>query len=143
MTSTSDPQARRLAGRILLWQAVVTLVLAGVITLAADAAAGGYTLVGGAIGWVANFYMSVAALRPARAAGAALARLLLGQFVKVLLTIAMFIAVAQRKNVVWPALMLGYIATMVVFWVVPVVDGPRQPPRSLPRETDEKQGTDV
>ena len=40
MTSTSDPQARRLAGRILLWQAVVTLVLAGVITLAADAAAG-------------------------------------------------------------------------------------------------------
>jgi F0F1-type ATP synthase assembly protein I len=78
--------------------------------------------------------MSVAALRPARAAGAALARLLLGQFVKVLLTIAMFIVVAQREDVVWPALMFGYIATMVVFWVVPVVDGPRQPPRSLGKD---------
>lgn len=142
MTSNSDPQARRLAVRILLWQAVITLVLAGLIALAANAAAGVYALTGGAMGWLANLYMSVAALRPTRVAGVALARLLVGQFVKVLLTIAMFVAVAQREGVVWPAVIAGYIATMVVFWAVPVAYGPKQPPRSLPQKNDTQQGND-
>ena len=133
MTSTSDPQARRLAGRILLWQAVVVLALAGLLAVVAGLPAGGDALIGGAIGWVANLYMTIAALRPARTAGVALNRLLVGQFVKVLLTVAMFIAVAQREELVWLALMAGYITTMVVFWAVPVLSAPRQPPRSLPR----------
>lgn len=143
MTPNSDPETRRLAVRILLWQAVVVLVLAGVTALVADVAAGGYALAGGAIGWVANFYMSVATLRPTAAAGVALTRLLVGQFVKVLLTVAMFAAVAQRDDVIWPALIVGYIATMVVFWAVPVAYGPRQPPRSLPQKNDREQGTDA
>jgi F0F1-type ATP synthase assembly protein I len=59
-----------------------------------------------------------------------LGRLLAGQFVKVLLTVGMLLAVAQRKDVVWPAVFAGYVATLVVFWVVPVLAAPRLPPRS-------------
>ena len=80
MTSSSDPQTRRLAGRILLWQAVVVLALAGLLAVVAGLPAGGDALIGGAIGWVANLYMTIAALRPARTAGVALNRLLVGQF---------------------------------------------------------------
>lgn len=130
MTVTSDPQMRRLAGRILLWQALVSGVLAALVAVMAGKASGVSALTGGLIGLIANLYMTLAALRPARTAGFALGRLLAGQFVKVLLTVGMFLAVAQRKDVVWPAVFAGYVATLVVFWVVPVLAAPRLPPRS-------------
>ncbi|MFM8645014.1 MAG: hypothetical protein ACKODN_07340, partial [Actinomycetota bacterium] len=82
---------------------------------------------------IANLYMTLAALRPARTARSALGWLLAGQFVKVLLTVGMFLAVAQRKDVVWPAVFAGYVATLVVFWVFPVLAAPRLPPRSKAR----------
>ena len=130
MTVTSDPQMRRLAGRILLWQALVSGALAALVAVMAGKASGVSALTGGLIGLIANLYMTLAALRPARTAGFALGRLLAGQFVKVLLTVGMFLAVAQRKDVVWPAVFVGYVATLVVFWVVPVLAAPRLPPRS-------------
>jgi F0F1-type ATP synthase assembly protein I len=130
MTVTSDPQMRRLAGRILLWQALVSGALAALVAVMAGKASGVSALTGGLIGLIANLYMTLAALRPARTAGFALGRLLAGQFVKVLLTVGMLLAVAQRKDVVWPAVFAGYVATLVVFWVVPVLAAPRLPPRS-------------
>lgn len=130
MTVTSDPQMRRLAGRILLWQALVSGALAALVAVMAGKASGVSALTGGLIGLIANLYMTLAALRSARTAGFALGRLLAGQFVKVLLTVGMFLAVAQRKDVVWPAVFAGYVATLVVFWVVPVLAAPRLPPRS-------------
>jgi F0F1-type ATP synthase assembly protein I len=130
MTVTSDPQMRRLAGRILLWQALVSGALAALVAVMAGKTSGVSALTGGLIGLIANLYMTLAALRPARTAGFALGRLLAGQFVKVLLTVGMFLAVAQRKDVVWPAVFAGYVATLVVFWVVPVLAAPRLPPRS-------------
>lgn len=130
MTVTSDPQMCRLAGRILLWQALVSGALAALVAVMAGKASGVSALTGGLIGLIANLYMTLAALRPARTAGFALGRLLAGQFVKVLLTVGMFLAVAQRKDVVWPAVFAGYVATLVVFWVVPVLAAPRLPPRS-------------
>ena len=134
MTASSDPQIRRLAGRILLWQAVVTLVLAALVAVIAGRSSGLSALTGGLIGLIANLYMTLAALRPARTAGFAFGRLLVGQFVKVLLTVGMFLAVAQRKDVVWPAVLAGYVATLVVFWVVPVLAAPSLPPRSKARD---------
>ena len=134
MTVSSDPQMRRLAGRILLWQALVTVALAALVAAFAGKASGVSALTGGLIGLIANLYMTLAALRPARTAGFALGRLLAGQFVKVLLTVGMFLAVAQRKDVVWPAVFAGYVATLVVFWVVPVLAAPRLPPRSKARD---------
>lgn len=134
MTVSSDPQMRRLAGRILLWQGVVTLALGALVAAVAGKAGGVSALTGGLIGLIANLYMTLAALRPARSAGFALGGLLAGQFVKVLLTVGMFLVVAQRKDVVWPAVFAGYVATLVVFWVVPVLAAPRLPPRSRARD---------
>jgi len=134
MTVSSDPQTRRLAGRILLGQAAVTIVLAALVAAGAGQKSGLSALSGGLIGLIANLYMTIAALRPARSAGFAFGRLLVGQFVKVLLTVGMFLAVAQRKDVVWPAVIAGYVATLVVFWVVPVLAAPKLPPRSKASE---------
>jgi len=133
MTVSSDPQMRRLAVRILLWQALVTVALAALVAAFAGKASGVSALTGGLIGLIANLYMTLAALRPARTARSALGWLLAGQFVKVLLTVGMFLAVAQRKDVVWPAVFAGYVATLVVFWVLPVLAAPRLPPRSKAR----------
>jgi len=133
MIVSSDPQMRRLAGRILLWQALVTVALAALVAAFAGKASGVSALTGGLIGFITNLYMTLAALRPARTARSALGWLLAGQFVKVLLTVGMFLAVAQRKDVVWPAVFAGYVATLVVFWVLPVLAAPRLPPRSKAR----------
>ncbi|MFZ9708090.1 MAG: ATP synthase subunit I [Steroidobacteraceae bacterium] len=133
MTLASDPYARQLAGRILLWQAGTTAVLALLAALLAGRDGGASALAGGLIGLLANLYMTFAALRPARSAPLALGRLLTGQFVKVALTVGLFLAVAQQQGVVWPALIAGYLATLVVFWVVPVLAAPRPPPRSRAR----------
>jgi len=134
MTVSSDPQTRRLAVRILLWQAAVTTVLGALVTWWAGSRTGVSVVTGGSIGLIANLYMTLAVLRPARSAGFAFGRLLAGQFVKVLLTVGMFLAVAQRKDVVWPAVFAGYVATLMVFWVVPVLAAPKLPPRSKARE---------
>ena len=133
MTVSSDPQMRRLAVRILLWQGLVAVALAALVAAFAGKASGVSALTGGLIGLIANLYMTLAALRPARTARSALGWLLAGQFVKVLLTVGMFLAVAQRKDVVWPAVFAGYVATLVVFWVLPVLAAPRLPPRSKAR----------
>jgi F0F1-type ATP synthase assembly protein I len=134
MTVSSDPQTRSLAVRILLWQAAVTTVLGALVALWAGSRTGVSVVTGGSIGLIANLYMTVAVLRPARSAGFAFGRLLAGQFVKVLLTVGMFLAVAQSKDVVWPAVFAGYVATLMVFWVVPALAAPKLPPRSKARE---------
>ena len=134
MTVSSDPQTRRLAVRILLWQAAVTTVLGALVAFWAGSKTGVSVVTGGSIGLIANLYMTVAVLRPARSAGFAFGRLLVGQFVKVLLTVGMFLAVAQRGDVVWPAVLAGYVATLVVFWLVPALAAPNLPPRSKARE---------
>lgn len=134
MTVSSDPQTRRLAGRILLWQALATLVLGALVAALAGWSSGVYAATGGLIGLIANVYMTLVALRPARSARFALGRLLAGQAVKVLLTAGMFLAVAQLKDVVWLAVFAGYVVTLGVFWLVPVLDAPAVPPRSKGRD---------
>jgi predicted anti-sigma-YlaC factor YlaD len=54
--------------------------------------------------------------------------------VKVALTVGMFLAVAQRADVVWPAVFAGYVAMLMVFWAVPALAAPRLPPRSRARD---------
>lgn len=121
---------RRVAARILMWQAGVTLALGAVCTAAFGVDVGKSSLVGGLIGVIANLFMSIAALRNARTPALALGRLFVGQLLKVLLTVAMFIAVAAQKWLNWPALLGAYVLTLVVFWAVPVLSGQRLPPRS-------------
>ena len=134
MTVSSDPQTRSLAVRILLWQAAVTTALGALVALWVGSRTGVSVVTGGLIGLIANLYMTLAVLRPARSAGFAFGRLLAGQLVKVRLTVGMFLAVAQREDVVWPAVFAGYVATLMVFWVVPVLAAPKLPPRSKAQE---------
>jgi ATP synthase protein I len=122
---------RLMAARILLVQTGVTLCLAVLCFLVWGPRHGGSALAGGAIGVVANLYMSFAALRPTASAGGALARLFVGQFVKVGLTVALFVIVARTGAAAWPPLIAAYIATVVSFWAVPMMAS-RQPRRAGP-----------
>jgi F0F1-type ATP synthase assembly protein I len=83
-------------------------------------------LVGAATGVIANAYMMLKALRPARTARAALAALYMGQIVKLALTIAAFMWAARIPHVSWLALMSAYAGTLAVSWWVPMVAPPRR-----------------
>jgi F0F1-type ATP synthase assembly protein I len=110
----------RLAVQILLAQSLVTLTLAlaayGVVGLPAARS----VFWGGAIGVLGNLYMSFSALRPAAGPGKAFARLLLGQAVKLVITITGFFMLAQTPDTRWGAVVLGFVATLIVFWAVPM-----------------------
>jgi F0F1-type ATP synthase assembly protein I len=126
MSALGDTDTRRLAVRILVAQSVVTLGLAALVAAVVDGASGRSVLAGGLIGLIANLFMTIAALRYTQNP---LGRILIGQLGKVLLTVGMFLALAQRKDVVWPAALAGYAATLLVFWVAPVLSAPKLPPR--------------
>ena len=111
--------------RILAWQVGVGVLIAAVCLVLGGVPAGVSALAGAAIGTIANLYMTLKALRPARTPGAALGALYMGQLVKVALTVGMFLAVARQPGLVWPALLVAYIATLVVFWWVPFRMAPR------------------
>jgi ATP synthase protein I len=116
-----DPASRTLAVRILLWQAVVTAVIALVCFAGWGAQTGISALAGGGIGVLANLFMTLTALRPSGSAAGALGRVLLGQLMKVLVTVVLFVLMAQTGQVVWPAMLVAFVAPLVVFWFVPVL----------------------
>jgi F0F1-type ATP synthase assembly protein I len=122
---------RRLAARILGMQVAATLSIALVAYFASGSAAAASALAGGGIGVVANFFMAMQSLRPAASAGQALGRMMLGQGAKVFMTLAGFLALARTPDVVWVLAIVSYLATIVVFWLVPVMTARRLPPRSL------------
>ncbi len=117
----SDPDTRRTAGRILLWQTGAVTAIAVICYALFGGRSGGSALVGGAIGVVANAYMTVTALRPARSPGGALGRLLFGQLIKIAFTVTGFVIVAQSGRAHWPSLLVAYAATLIVFWIVPAL----------------------
>lgn len=123
--SDSDSDIRPIAVRILAWQAGIGVVIAAVCLALWGRHAGVSALAGAAIGIVANLYMTLKALRPKRSARAALGALYMGQLVKVALTVALFVTAARLPGLVWPALLVAYIATLVVFWWVPFRMAPR------------------
>ena len=131
MTPSREPDTHRLARRILTWQVLTTVGLALAGAAVFGLRAGLWVMAGGAIGTIANLYMTLAALRSVGGnAGLALRRLFTGQFVKVGLTVLLFVVVARRGDAIWPAVIVGYVATLVVFWMVPAMAGSRLPPRS-------------
>ena len=46
---------------------------------------------------------------------------MVGQLVKVALTVGLMLIVAQGKWANWPVLIFAYAATLVVFWFVPMM----------------------
>jgi F0F1-type ATP synthase assembly protein I len=121
MIQSPDPAFRRLAARILFWQAAVAAALALIGFVGWGARTGLSALAGGGIGVLANLFMTLTALRPSASAAGALGRLLLGQLMKVVVTAVLFVFAAQTGKVVWPAMLVAFVATIAVFWFVPVL----------------------
>jgi F0F1-type ATP synthase assembly protein I len=121
---TSDPGTRSTAAKILLWQTTAVTAVAVICYALFGGRSGLSALAGGAIGLVANASMTMTALRPTRSPGGALGRLLFGQLVKVALTVTLFVIVARDGRAHWPSLLVAYIVTLAVFWLVPAF-GPR------------------
>jgi ATP synthase protein I len=108
-----------LAARILRWQGGVTLMAAVVAALGWGRQAGLSALAGGAIGLIANLYMTHKALQPAKSPVGALGRLYVGQLVKIVITVGLFVAASRVPGLSWPALLVGYLGTLIVFWWMP------------------------
>ncbi|HEY4974557.1 MAG TPA: ATP synthase subunit I [Steroidobacteraceae bacterium] len=131
MPTSSDSDIRPLASRILLVQTGAGAAVALVCLLVWGRYAWLSALVGAGTGIVANMYMTFKALQPARTPRRALGQLYLGQLVKVGLTAALFVWAARLPHVSWPALLIAYLATLVVFWWVPFASASRA--RAIPR----------
>ena len=122
---SSDSDIRPLASRILLAQTGAGAAVALVCLLVWGRYACGSALAGAGTGVAANLYMTFKALQPARTPRRALGQLYLGQLVKVGLTVALFLLAARMPHVSWPALLIAYLATLMVFWWVPFAAAPR------------------
>jgi F0F1-type ATP synthase assembly protein I len=118
--TSSDAEIRRLAHRVLLLQTVVGLAVALVCLVFWGRNAFISALAGAFTGVIANLYMTLRALQPARTPQAALGRMYFGQLIKVVVSVALFVvAFRYLPHVVWPALLVAYLATLVVSWSVP------------------------
>jgi F0F1-type ATP synthase assembly protein I len=112
------PQARRLAGSVVLGQVVVTAV-AAIIFAVWGRVPGLSALVGGGISTIASAVLAVIGF--SSAAGAApetIARkFYVGEGTKLAVTVALFAAVFLTMKVSFPALFGTYIATLFVYWI--------------------------
>lgn len=135
-----DPQrpylaARRLAFEVVLGQAAVTLIAGLVGALAVGRATAVSALLGGGIATLASLAMAAFAFRhsatlsPARLLG----RFFGGEAVKLIVVVALFVAVLRWVHPAPLALLATYGATFVVYWVALGLLLPAQVmPRPLP-----------
>lgn len=121
----SGPEPRRLAGRIVLAQIIVTMSIAGLSVLAWSVSHAASALAGGAIAIVANVPMAIALFRTSASAKRALYRMYFGQLVKIAFTVGMLFLLARTQWVMWPPLLVAYAACLAVFWWVPFASARR------------------
>jgi ATP synthase protein I len=119
MIGAHDAGTRRLAARILIAQAATTIVIAALCVLIGGRIAALSAVAGGGIGLIANALMSLIVLRSNPDATAALGKLVIGQFVKVMVTVGLLLIVARGGWAHWPSLLSAYAATLLVYWFVP------------------------
>jgi ATP synthase protein I len=118
---TRDAATKRIAARILLVQAAMTIAITVLCALAWGRIAALSALVGGGTGLIANAIMTLLVLNAAPNAVSALGRLVMGQAVKLMVTVSMLFIVARGGWANWPALLAAYAATLFVYWFVPVL----------------------
>lgn len=119
MVTLELPQARRLAGSVVLGQVVVT-VLAAIICFAVWGRTPGFSaLVGGGISVVASAVLAIIGFSaPAGAAAERVARkFYVGEASKLAVTVALFVTVFVTMKVNFAALFGAYIATLFVYWI--------------------------
>jgi F0F1-type ATP synthase assembly protein I len=114
------PAARRLAFGVVLGQAAVTLIAALVGWLMASRIAGLSALLGGGIATVATFAMVAVAFRQSAAVSPArlLGTFFGGEILKLVVVVALFVAVLHWLHPAPIALLATYGATFLVYWLV-------------------------
>jgi ATP synthase protein I len=113
------PQARRLAGSVVLGQVVITAVAAAICFAIWGRTAGLSALLGGGISVVASAALALIGFSaPAGAAPETIARkFYIGEGTKLAVTVALFAAVFLTMKVSAAALFGAYIATLFVYWI--------------------------
>ena len=119
MVTLELPQARRLAGSVVLGQVVVT-VLAAIICFAVWGRTPGLSaLVGGGISAIASAVLAIIGFSaPAGAAADTIAKkFYMGEGLKLAVTVALFVTVFLTMKLSFGALFGAYIATLFVYWI--------------------------
>jgi ATP synthase protein I len=113
------PQARRLAGSVVLGQVVITAVAAAICFAIWGRTAGLSALLGGGISVVASAALALIGFSaPAGAAPETIARkFYVGEGTKLAVTVASFAVVFLTMKVSAAALFGAYIATLFVYWI--------------------------
>ena len=119
MVTLELPQARRLAGSVVLGQVVVTVVAAILCFAVWGRSPGLSALAGGGISVVASAVLAfVGFSAPAGAAPEKIAKkFYMGEGLKLAVTVASFVIVFLTMKVSFPALFGTYIATLFVYWI--------------------------
>ena len=119
MVTLELPQARRLAGSVVLGQVVVTLVAAAICFAVWGRVAGLSALVGGGISAAASAVLAFFAFgSPAGASAERVARAFyVGEGLKLAVTVALFVVVFVTLKVSFAPLFGAYIATLFVYWI--------------------------
>jgi ATP synthase protein I len=124
------PQARRLAGSVVLGQVVVTAVAAILCFAVWGRTPGLSALVGGGISVIASAVLAfIGFSAPAGAAPETIARkFYMGEGLKLAVTVALFVTVFVTMKASFAALFGAYIATLFVYWIalanaLPPLDG--------------------
>jgi ATP synthase protein I len=113
------PQARRLAGSVVLGQVVVTVLAACVCFAVWGRTPGLSALVGGGISVVASAVLAVIGFSaPAGAPADTIAKkFYMGEGMKLAVTVALFVTVFLTMKLSFGALFGAYIATLFVYWI--------------------------
>ena len=111
------PRTRGLTVSRIGAQVVAALAVAALSFLIGGRNAAFSAVAGAAVAWVTTLYASSRAAVPERTVGAALQRVMIGEFIKVASTIALFAAAARVPHLVWPAFLCGYVAALVAYWL--------------------------
>ena len=119
MVTLELPQARRLAGSVVLGQVAITAVAAAICFAVWGRSAGMSALIGGGISVLASGVLALIGFSaPAGAAAETIARkFYVGEAAKLGVTVALFVVVLTTLKVVFPALFGAYIATLFVYWI--------------------------
>ncbi len=113
------PQARRLAGSVVLGQVVITVVAAAICFAVWGRVAALSALAGGGISVAASAVLAFIAFgAPAGAPAEKIARqFYVGEAAKLGVTVTLFVVVFLTMKVSFAALFGAYIATLFVYWI--------------------------
>ena len=119
MVAIDRANARHLAFRVVLGQAIVTGVAALVSLGVAGSLAARSALLGGGISTLASLGMAVVGFSQGSVnAQRAVMAFFAGEAVKLIVMVALFVVVLKTMEISPLPLFAGYLATFIVYWIV-------------------------